>query len=1083
MIRIVLNRLLLFFLLVSGAVSAQRSSYYIKNYDPKDYGGYNQMWQATQDKNGLIYFAGTSCIYTFDGTAFQSTLVKAGSANRQVLIDTATGIIYVGAVGEFGYLQRDSVNGKILFKSLKGSLTEEQKVFADIWKIYISNGKVYFQSSERIFICQDKKIVGTIEASHDKGFALMFQSNGRLFVRQRTVGLMEIINDKLQLCPGGERFAGMRLLGMIPWKDGKSLVLSGDSGFYVMDPKRTPGLPTWFSTFAAIPDTFLVNHGPLGCKWVNDSTFAVYTRSGVGFFNRDAKLIEYLNKTSGLGDESIADVFVDRQKNIWLMHNNGMSKVCYNTPALFFADESGFTGTIQCMIRYHGKFLVATTEGLFAQSSDTNSSPSAMHLKRVMEIPHTEIWSLFVLNDALFISTSEGAYYWHDNKIEMISDHFVNRICATPNPDEFVAVEKGGISFYSFSAGHPPKMVRHYEMPGEDIIGVGKVKNPNGEKGKYDFWCTNRFKEVIHAHFDISDTNFVLQYYDTSNGIPLERIYLIELGDSTYFFSGLNAYRYVASLDKNPASKCLVSAPEIFEKIVDGNYQGLQLPFDFSLFLQKSRDPLTTFYGVNAENKLFRTRLPLAYCFGGTELQYIYCENNGISWLASGSIIMRYDTKIKPPSNIPFNTVISRVLIGKDSSIFFGSDNINFVKEDAIPYKFNSIAFKFSAVYFEFDGETDYFYKLDGFDTTWYPIKTNPEKSYMNLPEGTYTFKVKMINLHGRASNEASYTFTILAPWYRTGIAYFLYVLGFIFTILISVRLAVRRIRLQKEKLEIIVKERTAEVVEQKQQIEIQNEELAIAYQGMRDSIHYAQRIQDAILPVQSSIRESFPDSFVFFRPRDIVSGDFYWFSRRENKSFVACVDCTGHGVPGAFMSMIGNTLLNEIVLEKNIEDADKILDLLHIRVRQALHQDSGGATRDGMDIALCVMDHSKNKLQYAGANRSLWMIRENALTEIKANKFSIAGDQMEENRKFTLHELDLKDEDCIYLSSDGYADQFGGPRGKKLMVKKFQEALLEIHTLPMEQQGVRLENIFNEWKGNLEQVDDVLVIGFRIKI
>ncbi|HET6992576.1 MAG TPA: triple tyrosine motif-containing protein, partial [Bacteroidia bacterium] len=357
-----------------------------------------------------------------------------------------------------------------------------------------------------------------------------------------------------------------------------------------------------------------------------------------------------------------------------------------------------------------------------------------------------------------------------------------------------------------------------------------------------------------------------------------------------------------------------------------------------------------------------------------------YVEPDGITWLSSGSFILRYNNKIKPPTDIPFNAIISQVAIGKDSVIFWGSDNINFTREEAIPYQFNSIAFKFSAPYFEFDGETDYFYKLDGFDSTWYATKINSGKSYTNLPEGTYTFRVKMINLFNRSSNEASYTFTILPPWYRTGLAYFLYSLGFIFIILISVRLAVRRIRLQKEKLEIIVKERTAEVVEQKQQIELQNEKLEDAYKGIQDSIHYAERIQHAILPVASEIYNSFPDSFVLFRPRDIVSGDFYWFVKRGNLTWIACVDCTGHGVPGAFMSMIGNTLLNEIVLEKNIELPDKILNLLHIRIRQALRQDVGGETRDGMDISLCLVDSQRKKLFYAGANRGMWLMRKNEL-------------------------------------------------------------------------------------------------------
>ncbi|HET6990068.1 MAG TPA: hypothetical protein VFJ43_02040, partial [Bacteroidia bacterium] len=374
------------------------------------------------------------------------------------------------------------------------------------------------------------------------------------------------------------------------------------------------------------PDTFPINHGVLGCRWVNDSTFAVFTRSGIGFYNRDARFIEVVNKASGLGDESIADIFVDRQKNIWLLHNAGISKICYNSPALYFTDESGFKGTIQWLNRYHGNLYVSTTEGLFREMPNANNSPNNLHFNRVEEIPHTEVWNLVVMKDMMFIGTSEGLYYSHNGKIDRISDHYINRICESPDPDEFITMEKGGMSVFSFVSGYPPKLIRYYEIPGEDIIRLGNINYASDKKDKYDFWCTNRFKEVIHASFDVNDTVYKLQYYDTSNGLPIDQIYMVVFGDSSYFFTGSDGYRYVPSHDKNEKSKCFFPAPDIFNRLFDGNFDPLKPPFDFSLFFQKPTDPQTSFFGLDSTQKFFRTKIPLAYCFGGIDLQYSYVE-------------------------------------------------------------------------------------------------------------------------------------------------------------------------------------------------------------------------------------------------------------------------------------------------------------------------------------------------------------------------------------------------------------------------------------------------------------------------
>lgn len=277
-----------------------------------------------------------------------------------------------------------------------------------------------------------------------------------------------------------------------------------------------------------------------------------------------------------------------------------------------------------------------------------------------------------------------------------------------------------------------------------------------------------------------------------------------------------------------------------------------------------------------------------------------------------------------------------------------------------------------------------------------------------------------------------------------------------------------RILETQNENLEIIVSERTAE-------LKLKNKDIT-------DSINYAQRIQRAILPSTELIYKTLQDAFVLFKPKDVVSGDFYAFAERDDKIILAAADCTGHGVPGALMSMVGTNLLNQIIVENGITDPAIILTQLHKGVRTALKQNESGSleNRDGMDISLCCINSERNEMVFAGAQRPLFLIRNNDLIEIKGDKLSIGGHNSGE-QDFTNHTLKLEKGDTFFMSSDGYADQFGALTGKKLMTKRFKEILLSMGHLSMKEQGSRLEEIFNDWKGSNEQVDDVLVIGVRV--
>lgn len=281
--------------------------------------------------------------------------------------------------------------------------------------------------------------------------------------------------------------------------------------------------------------------------------------------------------------------------------------------------------------------------------------------------------------------------------------------------------------------------------------------------------------------------------------------------------------------------------------------------------------------------------------------------------------------------------------------------------------------------------------------------------------------------------------------------------------------------------LEQKVKERTAEVVRQKEEIERQSEKLEELYKDVTDSIRYAKRLQDSILPQNSLIERLLPESFVLFKPKDIVSGDFYWVSETDEKILFSAVDCTGHGVPGAFMSLIGANALNQIINEKEDQPAN-ILNKLNKLSSEALNKSEEGRdkVRDGMDLALCAISKDFRSLEYAGANNPLYIVRNGDIIVTKADKFAIASFE-EGEQHYTNHQFDLKEGDLVYIFSDGYADQFGGVKGKKFMYRQFRELLVSIMDEPMHKQKEILDKKIESWKGSFEQVDDILVIGVRI--
>ncbi len=263
-------------------------------------------------------------------------------------------------------------------------------------------------------------------------------------------------------------------------------------------------------------------------------------------------------------------------------------------------------------------------------------------------------------------------------------------------------------------------------------------------------------------------------------------------------------------------------------------------------------------------------------------------------------------------------------------------------------------------------------------------------------------------------------------------------------------------------------------------QIEKQKFELELRDKNLTDSLIYAQRIQEALLPSEEFFRRHFSDSFIFFRPKDIVSGDFYWIDEKGGKIFVVAADCTGHGVPGALMSMVGLEIIEKAIIEDNIEKPSAILSVMNRALEKTFSREKnlGTIIRDGMDIGLCVIDRKKKKLEYSGAFFPLYLIRENTLTEIKGDKIIIGMNP--EGIEYTSHEMDLLENDILYIFSDGYADQFGGNENKKFMYRRFRYLLTRIHGFPINDQKSILDENIKTWMSGNQQVDDMMVLGFK---
>ncbi len=1054
----------------------------IDNFTSREYGKDQipENFSIVQDNRGVIYVGNSGAVMEYDGSTWRTIPVVSGSLVRSLAVDE-NGMVYLGTSGDFGRLIPDE-NGNLKYESLIDSVFAAENPFTDIWRIMKVGSKMYFQAYERIFEFNIKSSeLKTINT--ETTFHLSFSCNNEYYAKEREKGLMRFDGEKFNLVKGGEVFKEMGVFGMI--KDQKSdtiMIITQEMGLWKMIHNEV--IP-----FENPNNDFFNMQFVMGAELLNDNNIAVFTRlSGVYIIDFQANILKRINKRTGLRVNAVNAVFEDEDNNIWLALENGISKVNYNSPLSFYNEKAGLMGGVRNVLRFKGRIFVGTNNGLFIQNI---GSDDKSEFEKITAI-HEPIWDLKQVGDKVWIGAEHETFIMDENfNIRRKNYNSTNKIFYDEVENIVITGGLSGIFIYDAKT---EKELYKIEGPLNTISNIQKELSPTIPGSQY--WISSINYMVLRLSKYGAD--YFFDFYNSNDGLESKFVAKpLIFQDRVVFGTASGLLYFVNEIEM---------AKELPDSLKD-DPDFARGYFDLYPLFDSAYTESTIFNLVESENRTWVSIDGQVGYFENATGKYVkkpfwgidygrinefYLEDDGTLWICAADGLIRFKENDRKVYDSKFNTIIRSVYQSGDSLIFNGA----FLSEDGsyvsvkqsteprlIEYKDNSIKFVFAAPYFEDNHRLTYQYMLEGYDSKWSEWSQNTEAVYTNLHEGEYVFKVRAKNVYGTISEVAEYRFTINPPWYRTYWAYTLFGVILIIIILIIVRISMARLKAKNAWLENVVAERTKEIADKNIVLEQQKDEILHQKMEIEDSINYAKRIQNAILPLEQNIKLNLPESFVLFKPKDIVSGDFYWFAKQDNKIIFVCADCTGHGVPGAFMSMIGSDKINTAVLERGVTMPDKILSELNVGIKKSLKQEGGDkeSTKDGMDAAIVTLDLEAKKLYYSGANRPLWVLKDGGeIEEIKATKVAVAG-FTPDDQIFEMHTIDIKPGDLFYMSSDGYADQFGGERGKKLKVKAMKQILLENKDLPMNEQKNQLDKNIMDWMEGYEQIDDICVIGIKI--
>ena len=764
---------------------------------------------------------------------------------------------------------------------------------------------------------------------------------------------------------------------------------------------------------------------------------------------------EDYTETTGLAAQNIQCIFEDFEKNIWI-GTYGKGLVLFPDDALLLFHFKGRVpgDNVTAVTAYDDRVVLGGDKGILIQNPQI--SGKGIILTKANGLPGTSINALFVdTKGKLWIGTRGSGIYLYNKSKNKASPLFQsgnkleNTIHSIIGNDTHVWVgTASGVMVFDLQ-GHLLKKLSTYEgLPYNNINqiyldkdneawlatmsdGLYAISLDNGASRKYKLPETIARLQMKSIVRDLSGGFWVGTY---GNGVfNITKDTILNYNENSGMISN---YCYSLTID---SAGC----------VWVGHSSGI------------SR--------IYPDKKKVRTYSHKQGVVAECNLNAAFTDQQGRVWFGTSNGVIRFNPSREKPDTIPPKTNIL--------SITFSDKKIPVHKKIVMPYGRYRVRIDFLGISYRDPQEVMYRYKLENYDDNWSDLSSNTTAYYGRLEDGKYRFLVRAYNNAGYTTQEpVSLWIIIKHPFWKSWWFVLLSVLALITGVYIIIKVRERNHIKREEYLEKELEKRSREVLEKNAELELKNKEIT-------DSINYARRIQSSILPPIQRLKDVFPDSFVFYQPRDIVSGDFYWWGYVDVDRFlIVCADSTGHGVPGAFMSLIGSTLIKDLTQQGRYETPSQLLGFLNREITSSLNQNlESGKSDDGMDIIVLEVNLNNNHIKFASAMRPVILFMDNEIYTLRGNRNGVGGEIIEEEKKvFNDQEYDLKKGDIIYMFSDGYPDQFGGPRGKKFKMGPLRKLLEDIHELPMDEQYEIVKKTFEEWKGDNMQIDDVLFMGLR---
>ncbi len=1041
----------LVFVCIMAVRPALSQTYFFDSYGVADGLAQSKIYDLLQDQRGYIWMATDAGVSSFDGHVFRNFSAGDGLAPGavRVLLEDREGRLWSGHHdGQVSLFDGESFHipqfsGNELSTHITSLIETET---GEIWITTVGNGTI--------------KIINPYDNPDD--FTWEHHSGGtispRIFESHKgRDGTLYFITD----------------MGISTYNRQENIFI----------PFRPEWLPRYFQITSMFEDSR------------NNLWFGTYNGGLYKYNSRDDELTIY-DARDGLSHNWISCIFEDDEGTIWIgTWGGGITRIREQEITIYDVDN----GMTDNMIRAfagdrEGNVLIGTNENGIAIFKGEH----LVSYQVADGLVDNQVWAVYQDRSQRFwIGTQAGITLFDPSLTDNEAfssftsfDHFsldrVRFIREDQNGNIWISTDVAGVGMYNTSTGSFRDYTTDFILG--DLLPTGSVSPTAMEiDDNNNLWLgTNSF--VAWYNIDTGDSGIFTQgagiagndisslFYDTQG-----RLWVGSAGRGISVIAE-NMTASPVELDEHFTPLCMtedasgniwigteshgvivtdgggiVKRLEVADGLL-GNYISLIISDDENIYIGASR-------GLNRYNLKEDRIFTYTRHNGFTGIEAVrnaaYRDKGGRLWFGTVMGAMVYEPAVSPVEPAESYTHFTRLRVNYvDRALQEGLQ---------LSYRENSLIFDYNSISLTNPDAVRFRVILEGADPDWRPVTRETSAIYPGLSPGRYTFRVMATNSQDVWNTEpASFSFRIRPPWYASWWGITSFIIAGIITIVLYIKIREENLIREKRVLEVKVAERTREISEK-------NILLAMKNKDITDSINYAKRLQDAILPAEEMI----DDIFVLFRPKDIVSGDFYWMLRSNGTDMIAAVDCTGHGVPGAFMSLIGHNGLNKVVKEMKITRPGEILDKLNEEVYHTLHQnvEISEGVRDGMDMSLIVYNQDNDIVEYAGAYNSLYLVRNGELAEYKADKLAIGHEPGEQN--YSNHEIEIKPGDTLYIFSDGFADQFGGDRGKKFMSKNLKRLLTDISSRPLPEQKVVLEKTLLEWMGNdYEQLDDVLIIG-----